>query len=119
MGVDVLAGDVRNKGTITVRISVENQGPLPPLIRGPEPLATEEQPKFQRHVKSRKVCNYIHCDGGQVVDSESAFLNDPLDFGQPKLPGIILFKGTARDESEIINTKDNSVEYRPAAGIKW
>ncbi len=81
-------------------------------------LAPEEQPEFQWHVKSGKARNRIQCDGGQIVDSESALLNDSFDFGEPKLPRIVFFKGGASDETKIINAEDNCVEYWPVAGIK-
>jgi hypothetical protein len=53
------------------------------------------------------------------VDAESAPLNNPLDLGQPKLRGIILFQGTASDESEVMDAEDNRVEDRSMAWIKW
>ena len=58
------------------------------------------------------------CDGRQIVDAESAFFNDPLDFNNRNSLCIILFKGTASDESEVIDAEDNSVEYRSVNGIE-
>jgi hypothetical protein len=118
MGPDVLPGDVRDKDTITVRFAVENQCPLPALLGRSEALAPEKQSEFQRHVEPGKARYRIERGRRQIVDSEPALLDDAFNLRQPKFPGVVLFKGTARDKSEVIDTEDNRVEYWSVRGIE-
>ena len=89
------------------------------MIRTTEASATQEESKFQRHVESRKSGGRVQSDGRQIVDAELAFLDDPLNFGQPRLPGIVLLKGAASKESEMMDGKDYSFEDGPVVCIKW
>ena len=77
--MDILSTDVRNVFLKPMLLHFENQKRLPAMC-GAERLAPQVDTEFQRHVKSRKAGNYIQCDCGQIVDSESAFLNDPFDY---------------------------------------
>lgn len=112
MRADILAGDVGNERAISIELTVENQGPLLALVVRAEPLATEKQPEFKRHVESRQSGDGIQLYGRKVVDSEPAFLDNTLDFRQSNLSGVILFTGASGDKPKVVNAKHNRFEHR-------
>ena len=81
-----------------------------------EASATQEESEFQRHVETSG--GRVQSDGRQIVAAELAFLDDPLNCGQPRLPSVILLKGAASKESEMADGKDYSVEDGPVVWIK-
>lgn len=80
MRPDILAGDVGNERAISVGLPIENQGPFLALIVRAKPLAAKKQPEFEGHIESRQPGGSIQLDRREVVNSEPAFLDNPLDF---------------------------------------
>jgi hypothetical protein len=88
------------------------------LIRGTEAFAAQEQSELERHIKSRKAGSCIERDGRQIVDAEAAFLDHALDFGEPKVAGIVLFERAAGDEAQVVDAEYDGVEDGPVAAIE-
>jgi hypothetical protein len=90
MRPNILPGNVRNEVSVSVLFAVQYQGSLFALVLRSKPPAPEEQAEFQRHIKTRKICDRVERDGGKVIDSEPTLLDHPLDLGEAEISGIVL-----------------------------
>jgi len=88
------------------------------LILRSKPPAPEKQPELQRHIEPRKICAGIQGDSGNVMDSKPALLDHSFDLREAKISRIVLLQRTAWDETEVIYSEDDRVEYRPVAKVE-
>lgn len=118
MSMDVLARDVGNETAVPVTIRVRNQAFLFAVVIAPESPAPQKQTQFQGHVESRQANHGIKADSRQVVDSESAFFNDPFNLGESDLGGVVIFQSAPRPKAKIIDCKHDPVEDGPAGRVE-
>ena len=119
MTTDILTGDVRYELSVTVRITIEDEGTLPALVGWPVSLAAEKQSEFQRHVKAGQTSDGVQGHCRQIIYSKPALVNYPLDLGEPKLRCILILKSAASNEAEVIDPENNGVENWPIDRVKW
>src|SRR5262249_12115769 len=89
MRLDILAGDVRTKTVIAVRVAVEDQAGLPALAGVPEPLGPQENAELQRHVKPGEPGLPVQAGAGKVVNAVLAGGKEPVDFLEPVLTTVV------------------------------
>ena len=112
MGMDVPAGDIGNGGPVAVGFAIEDEAGLAALGFGPEALAGEVEPEFERHVEAWQVGSGTEPDGGKIADAVSALADDAHDFFQAHFAGVVYFQAAAGDESEVGNGENDGVKNR-------
>ncbi len=118
VGVNILAGNVGDKGPVAVCIPVQNQRRLFALIVTSKSSAPKKQPQLQRHVEPRQVGDGIELDRGEIVYAELAFFDDPFDLCQADIAGIVFLAGATSNKTEVAHGEDNGVEDRPVTGVE-
>ncbi len=119
MGVNVLSSNIRIEISVPVTISIQNQAAFLLLIAGAKALASKKNSQFKRHIEAWKTGGQIQFHCGKIVDSESAFLNHPLDLRKAEHGRIVVFQSTASDKTEITYSEDNRFKDRPIAWVEW
>lgn len=118
VGVNILTGNVGDKGPVAVRIPVQNQRRLFALIVTSKSSAPKKQPQLQGHVEPRQVGDGIELDHGEIVYAELAFFDDPLHLCQADIAAIVFLAGAAGNKAEVANGEDNGFEDRPVTGVE-
>jgi len=109
---DILAGNVGDELPVAVLFAVKYQSSFVALVPRPESLAAGEKAEFQRHVEARQPGDSIQRYRGEIVDAVPALFDDPLNFREADFAGVVIFQSGAGDEAEVIDGKDNRIEYR-------
>src|SRR5579884_1825263 len=111
MCMNILAGHIRYRSAIAVRVSVEDKAGLLVVALVAITFATQIKTELQRHIKPRQIRSGAEGDRRNIMHAISALLDHAHDLVQPVLAGIVHLQRTSGYESEIEDCKQNCVEY--------
>jgi len=106
MGVDVHAGEIRNKFLVSVFLGVKDKQALLALAGRSIVLGAHEDAQLQRHVESRQVVDGIRFGTRKVVNAETTLLDEVVKFLDSRLPAVIKLARGARLKATGANGED-------------
>ncbi len=105
MRSDIDTSDIGNELLISIFLFFYDEAIFPFLQCIPEVFRCIENTKLKWHVESGKSRPRVEFDSRQVVNSVSAFLDDPHNHIQSKLHSIVDFTRTTRHETGVKNNE--------------
>lgn len=97
MGVDVHAGEIRNKLLVSVLLGVKDEQALLALAGRSIVFGAHKDAQLQRHVESRQVVDGIRFGTRKVVNAVTTFLDEAVELLDSRLPAVIKFARGERD----------------------
>jgi len=118
IGVDVLSRDVGDERSISKRVAIQDQAILAALRFAAKPLATQVEPKLQRHIESGQPRLGIDADPRKIVHAKRALSDHGGNLLNAHLTAVIDLERTSGIETEIKNQKHHRFEHRPIVLVK-
>jgi hypothetical protein len=106
MGVDVHAGEIRNKLLVSVLLGIKDEQPLLALAGRSIVFGAHEDAQLQRHVESRQVVDGIRFGARKVVNAVTTFLDEAVELLDSRLPAVIKLACGARLKATGANGED-------------
>jgi hypothetical protein len=106
MGVDVHAGEIRNKLLVSVLFGVKDEQALLALAGRSIVFGAHEDAQLQRHVESRQVVDGIRFGTRKVMDAVTTLLNEAVELLDSRLPAVIKLARGARLKTTGANGED-------------
>jgi hypothetical protein len=116
--LDVLAADVGNEGLEPMRLPVEDQAGLQPLLPIAKPSRAKEDSDLQRHVETRQASALVELDSRDVMDTELRLFDDPIDLFDTCFGCVFDLERTTRIEAAVQDGKDQRVEDRVVRAVE-
>ncbi len=110
MRVNILTRDVGDKVAVAKFFNIEDETAFPALRRRPEALASQKEPKLQRHIEVRQAGIGVNAYRGNIMDAVARLLDQLKNLFLPRLACVVDGESATGDEPQIVNGEDDRFE---------